>query len=356
MAQPELPKRWRRIPGRKGIYYKVPKHLRHLFDNKQTFKLGNTQAEAHREFHARTGGSDHPERPTTNQLLTLFLTEYAAVYLAEGTYRTYAENIVPVRRVFGEMHPGDIRPVHVNAYRKARMDKGLAAGTANREAQVLSSALSFGVDIGWIEFNPLKGTIRRRGVFKEESRNRVPTRDELIAFTTGTYESHHRPDLKNSSPHEEPICPDWMKGYVALKMISGLRKSQLLSIDLTKHWDGEALQPIAAKGGKDTVYRGETLKDVIELILGRRLPRGPLFVNRKGKQMTISGFNSAWQRSMKRFVEAGGEHFREHDIRHFVASEAETLEQAQKLLGHQTAKITAQVYRHAPENVEVLKK
>ena len=57
---------------------------------------------------------------------------------------------------------------------------------------------------------------------------------------------------------------------------------------------------------------------------------------------------------MKRYVAQGGVWFNEHDVRRRVASDADTLEEAQKLLGHQDPKITARVYRIGPTDVEVL--
>ena len=49
------------------------------------------------------------------------------------------------------------------------------------------------------------------------------------------------------------------------------------------------------------------------------------------------------------------EKFNEHDIRKTVANEAESLEEAQKLLGHKDARTTAQVYRIGAQRVDVLK-
>jgi integrase len=70
--------------------------------------------------------------------------------------------------------------------------------------------------------------------------------------------------------------------------------------------------------------------------------------------MTATGFRSMWARAMRKFVDAGGERFNEHDIRKLVATAAATVEQAQKLLGHQEQKTTSRIYRIGPQSVEVL--
>ena len=65
MTQSTLPKGWRKIPNLPGIWYRVPKRNRHLFDNMQTFKLGSTEAEAYRTWYERTGGDDTEIEETT---------------------------------------------------------------------------------------------------------------------------------------------------------------------------------------------------------------------------------------------------------------------------------------------------
>lgn len=163
MTQRELPKRWRTIPGRTGIYYRVPKQVRHLWDGKQTFKLGDTEAEAWRTWFARTGGSDEVEKVTVSLMLDQFMREYVARHLAEETYAAYQHHCKPLKRVFGDLHPGTIKPVHVYRY----LDKRPRVA-GNREASVLSSAMTFGVEKGWIEANFLRGNINwRRGSGRE---------------------------------------------------------------------------------------------------------------------------------------------------------------------------------------------
>ena len=356
MTQQEFPKGWREIPGRKGIYYAVPARVRHLWDDKTTFKLGDNEAQAYRTWFERTGGDQELDKLTFESLIDTYLTQYVSIHQAETTYYNVKYIAKSLKEVFGHLHPESIKPKHIYRYMDIKMEDGLAAGTVHRQAAVASSALDFAVRKGWIEKNVLKGTIQKVGEYKPNVRTRVPTAAELEAFTTGTYKSAHRPDLKSSKIIERPICPDWLKGYVALKMITGPRKGQLLAIDLTHHWDKEnqILTPPPSKGGKLTNYRGPGMAEIINKIIGDRLPVGPLFLNSRGKPITKSGFNSAWQRAMRRYIASGGKHFTEHDIRKYTASEAANLEHAQKLLGHQSAKITAQVYRHTAEDADAL--
>ncbi len=234
---------------------------------------------------------------------------------------------MPLRRVFGEMRPEAIKPRHVYGYMAKR-----PRVSGNREAAVLSAVLSWAVRKGIIDFNPIYGQVKKE---KETPRDRLPTPEELQLFldTAGN---------------------DFLRGYCALKRITGMRQGQLLDINLTYQWDGEVLTIPGSKRGKDVEYEGEALKTVITSILGRRLPRGHLFLNRRRKPVTATGFRSMWRRAMDKFEEAGGERFNEHDIRAMVASEAKTLEHAQALLGHQDSRVTRRVYRRKAERVKVL--
>lgn len=263
-----LPKGWLVHRGR--YYYRVPKHARHLWDNKEKFKLGDTREEAAKVFFERVSWIDDGVPGDMNEVFDAFWDEYVLAQLAEGTRESYRYGIDALRKAFGHMHPAAIKPMHVYQY----MDKRTKIVAGNREAAILSSTLTFCVEKGWIEANVIKGQITRRGKRREKPRKRVPTREEIEAFTTATYKSFHRPDLKGSTAfRERPICPDWLRGYIALKMITGLRQGQLLSINLTEHWDAatQTLHPPTAKGGKDTRYTGNGLAQVISAICGDRL-------------------------------------------------------------------------------------
>lgn len=135
------PKGWRLITDRPGIYYRVPARVRHLWDNKSTFKLGLSEAEAFRTWFARTGGADDLDQITVEYMLDVFMSDYVALHLADETYHTYKYHVQPLKRVFGHQHPNEIEPVHVYRYLDNRPR---VAG--NREASVLSSALTFAVE------------------------------------------------------------------------------------------------------------------------------------------------------------------------------------------------------------------
>ncbi len=326
----DLPPGWR---FRYGKYrYQVPTAHRHLWDWKSEYTLGSTLSEAYRTWFERIGDDERDDIVTVNQLFDAWWVEYVLVHLSESTQVSYAYYLIPLRRVFGEMRPHAIKASDAYRYRSKRAQKARVA--ANREVSVLSSALTFAVEKGLIERNPLRGQISRRGAAAEKARQRVPTFEELDRFC-------------EINPH--------LSGWVLLKRLTGLRQGEMLAIDLDEHWDGKVLSPPPSKGGKSTEYVGEALERAIATILSGRRPNGPLFRTRRGSRMSASGFRSMWGRAMKKFQGADGEKFNEHDIRKTVANAADSLEEARQLLRHQEAKTTARIYRIGIERVEVLK-
>jgi integrase len=327
LKQSSLPPRWRFRYG--AYYYRVPPGQEARWGGKKEVRLGATEAEAWRTWFEHLGDDGNGDMVTMNHVFDEWWREYVLIHLKPTTREIYQYYLLPLRKVFGEMRPGSILPVHAYKYRAKRPR---VAG--NREVSVLSSALAYATEKGVITHNPLRGQVTRRGVASEPARQRVPSIEEVAAFC-----------LVN--PH--------LRGYAALKRITGLRQGQLLALDLTQHWDGEVLTPPTSKGGKLTRYTGESIALTIAAILGNRIPRGPLFCTRKGGHMTATGFRSMWARAMRKFVASGGERFNEHDIRKLTATSADSLEHAQMLLGHQEQKTTARVYRIGAQSVEALK-
>ena len=80
------------------------------------------------------------------------------------------------------------------------------------------------------------------------------------------------------------------------------------------------------------------------------LPSAPLFLNRKGKAITVSGFNSMWYRarSMAGFAE-GEFHF--HDINAKSLSDSPDAVNAMERGGHVDLRMAKRVYRRKPTDV-----
>jgi integrase len=81
-----------------------------------------------------------------------------------------------------------------------------------------------------------------------------------------------------------------------------------------------------------------------------------LFCTRKGQPYTVDGFNSIWQRKMRKALEEDvlAERFTDHDIRAKTGSDAEEAH-AVKLLAHDDPKTTKRYYRRQTPVVTPLK-
>jgi integrase len=72
--------------------------------------------------------------------------------LADGTQAVYRTMLKPLRRVFGHVLPEDIEQVHAYRYMDER-----GKPVARQEVALLSSVLAFGVGVGWLRSNALRG-------------------------------------------------------------------------------------------------------------------------------------------------------------------------------------------------------
>lgn len=318
------PSRWTFKHG--AYYYRVPPGQEAAWDGKSWFRLGRTEAAAYRAWYERLGPDSTEDITTVADVIQAYWRD-ASARLRPATVEAYGYHLVPLRTAFGKMRPETIKPRHVYAYMAERPHV-----SGNREAAVLSAVLTWATQTGLIDFNPIRGQVRKRA---EKPRDRVPEPSELQAFL-------------------DTAADEFLRGYCALKRITGMRQGQMLAINLTYQWDGELLRVPGSKGGKDIDYEGKALNLVIGQILGRRLPRGHLFLNQRRRPVTATGFRSKWRRAMEKYEKAGGEWFNEHDVRAMTASEAKTLEHAQALLGHQDSRVTKRVYRRKAERVTVL--
>ena len=244
--------------------------------------------------------------------------------LAPRTREDYLDALVRLRRVFGTMEPSDIKPMHVYRYLEARRAKV----RANREVATLSAALNTAIKLGLIERNPCR-EVRRN---PERPRDRLPTDAEIaVALSHG---------------------PEWLRLYARLKLLIGARQGDMLTLTLDDvREDGLYIEQ--GKTGKRQLFAlTVTLREVIDALKQlRRVPgERALVVARDGIALSGNTFRGAWQRMMKKAVDAGVERFTEHDLRAKVASD--NRETATEILGHDDPKTTRRHYVRGVANVQ----
>lgn len=327
-----LPERCRWKNG--AIRYRVPQGLEYLWEEKKEYTLGKTVAEAYRKLAEKE--AQFSNNKTIGQLLDRYILEVTP-HKKPRTQENDRHFVKIVRKVFGDMPLESIKPKHIYQY----YDKRPAKVSAKREMSLLSHAYQKAVQWGYIDQHPFKGEIV---IGEEKPRDRYVEDWEIVEA------------LKLTSAYA------WDKthviqAYIRLKMLTGLRKTDLLSITMSDIQD-DGLHIKTSKTGQALIFKwSDELKKAVEHAKECRpvhispylfcTKHGEAYINEMGQ---YSGFNSIWRRFMKRVLKETKvtNRFTDHDIRAKVASDAENLERAKEILAHADAKTTQRSYRRRP--------
>lgn len=337
-----LPARWQFAHG--AYYFRVPPGLEGQWDGKRRFRLGATLPEAYSKWAERVG------RPDRCASVGALLDRYALEVVPTKAPKTRVENarqIGRLRKVFGHMPLGALKPRHVYEY----VDRRGRKVAAHREVEVLSHAFTKAVEWGCMDRHPFKGQVRLEG---EPPRTRYVHDWEVD-------------EALKLAPRRKAGSVLMVQAYICLKLLTGLARSDLLRLEPARHFTDEGIDVTRHKtarktGGKRTIYLWTPeLRRAVDLALAARpVDIAPfLFCNRRGEGYideatgSANGFDSIWGRFVDRVLAETKvrERFTEHDLRAKVGSDAESLERARALLQHVDSRVTAKVYRRAPERV-----
>jgi integrase len=334
----------------------VPKHLEHLWDGKTEFKLGITLSEAYRTFADRMQHEQH-EITTMQQLSDKYEREVVSEK-APSTQKSNRYSLQRIRTAFGNNSVTAIEARHIYQYRE-HIGKTESEKKYNLDHEVLSHMFTKSIEWGLLKDHPMTG--------KKVTKYSLPSRDRYVEDW----------ELEQFFS----IAPPLILAYLSLKGLTGLDKGDLLSIKVSCIGeDGitvEARKKTRNKrNGRKRTFPfvfgdGSTtgIKEALDIILnlkGRPDITPYLFCTTKGKDRgrpyikedgTTSGFDSIWQRVMKKALKETKlvERFTEHDLRAKVASDAATDEEAQRQLDHTNVSTTRAVYRRAPIAMPVSK-
>jgi integrase len=325
-----LPKRWREKHG--AFYYVPAPGERHRWDNKKWFRLGTSLQDAYREWAGRADMAGNVSKMGT--LCDRYELEVVSLKSA-ASRKSNGYSLKRIRQVFGDTDVDAIDPQHLYQYRDW-CARNWSQKSANLDLEVLSHMFTKSIEWGARKDHPM--TNKKVTKFSLQARSRYVTDDELSAF-------------------RQNFAGPFLNTYLELKGLTGLRKGDLLSIQLSAVQD-EHLRVVPRKGAhkKKRPLLFEMTPEMEAAVAAiKALPRPIgsiwLFSNRKGQAYInlengqATGFDSIWQRRMKKWVDAGNERFTEHDLRAKVASEMASDNDAQELLDHSSPTVTKQVYR-----------
>lgn len=148
-----LPTNWRFKDG--AYRYRVPEHLRHLWDNKSEFKLGKTLIEAHRTYADRA--EVYIDARMIGQLCDKYLIKVLPLK-AKTTQDREVRCIELIRKVFDSFPIRALEPHHVYKFRD-RIDTAHGPHTANRCVAVLSHMYTCAIEWGDAINHPIKNKV-----------------------------------------------------------------------------------------------------------------------------------------------------------------------------------------------------
>ena len=347
-----LPERWRRKHG--AYYYRVPPGAETHWDGRTEFRLGRTLTEAYKAWSERlnVGQSDIANM---GQLMD----RYALEIVPRKAAKSQDSNRLSLRRlrpVFGHMHPSKVLPRHYNQYKHTAAGK-FGKTSINRDLEVLSHLLTMAVEWGVVDKNPLIGQVKK---------HRTRPRDRLVE----DWEIAEVLGLEVPKDKRTARTINLAKLYIRLKLMTGLRRSDILRLRLPDlRDDGIHVQPHKTKDSTgirliiewDAAGELNDLVEEIKRLPPRRVGDVPLFVTRENMPYikgdgTANAFDSLWQRFMDRVMAETRvkDRFQERDLRAKVASDSDTLQEASERLGHADSAITQRVYRRKPVRVQPL--
>ncbi|MFN7097179.1 MAG: tyrosine-type recombinase/integrase [Gammaproteobacteria bacterium] len=310
------------------------KHGAYYYLNRQSkwIRLGKTLPEAMASWAAMV---EPPiEIYTMQQLFDRYMLEIAPQKSAES-YRANRVGIKALSSAFGHLSPIDITAPVIYQF----MDKRgkIAPVMANREKSLLSHIFTTAIRWGIVTTNPCKNVMR----IKEVHRDRYVTDTEYFSVRS--------------------LATENIKFIMDFAYFTGLRQADVLKLKLNEVQENGIYIQVNKTKKKLLIEWAEELKKLVELAKNRAalLHSEYLFPNNNGQKYTSSGFQTLWQRLIKKALAAKviEETFRFHDIRRKTATEMEQIrgrESARQLLGHNDQKTTA-IYISGMQKVKPLK-
>lgn len=340
---------WRyRVP-----YWVSDELKKQLFDGKNEITLSKNQSEAlliYAKFVNEL--SKRENQPIDQDLPLITIGDLINKYLAEEvpkkgktTRNNNMYSLERIKEVFAKVKIKGFKSSWVFRYRdqtqkKYATDSHDFKKSTNNDIEVLSHMFSKAIEWGAInnDEHPMRGLNIK---FSLEDRDRYVADWELQEFLS--------------------IASPFIKAYVGLKIELGLRKADMLRLKIANITE-EGIYSTHSKNKKKTLYQWtEGRRKAFEQCLKVRPAESEyLFCTRKGTSYYLetsedtSGFDSIWQRYMKKALEVTklDERFTEHDLRAKVASDSDDAEQARKRLGHKSVSTTNKTYRRKPEKAD----
>lgn len=259
---------------------------------------------------------------TVQQVIGRYSTEELAGK-ADKTVRGRLQEFKPLVKAFGHIAAEAIEPHHVWGYWLARGK----TEQARHEIRALSAVLTYARRIGArTRPNPCFGL----QLPQSKARDRYVSTEEYLAMRA--------------------LAPPMIQYAMDLAVLAGMDQGTIRVLE-RRNVTEEGLNFERGKTGAwQLVEWNDELRAVVKGALALRPQlRRVLICNRKGQGYSRNGFQSQWQRVMKKAKAAGMETFHFHDLRAKSASDAGSDQEAADRLSHTDPALTRRVYRRKPK-------
>lgn len=227
----------------------------------------------------------------------------------------------------GQFTPADVTPQHVQRHLQSL--RHLSPNTIRRAAHALGSFFGWALSLGYVERNPVRGVLLPR---RPEARPHCPPVEHCRELVRVAH-----------TPLERAV--------IALLLTAGLRKSELIGLDLADYDAAAGELRVEGKGGRQrrVPIPADTVATLQAYLAHRGTAPGPLLLNRDGRRLGGTTVQRLFKRLLKR---AGleGHGYSIHSTRHaygtLLMRSGVHVRTLQELLGHVNLGTTA-VYLHA---------
>lgn len=285
--------------------------------------LGQEYGAAMIEYVKRCGA---PTRcRTLHDVIEKYRLEVLPLKRSAMTRENEARSLTLLDKVFGHFLPDNITAPMCYAYMDKRVTKeGKPAPVAGRHeiallGHVLGKAIRWGAGIA--------NVVRTLERMPKVTRTRYVTDEEFAACRA--------------------LANPRMQVAMDLARSIGQRRGDLLKLRHEDCTDDGIIIRQGKTGAGVLVVWTPTLRRIIRAAkaLSPDIPRDFVLRTSDGGPYSAGGFSAIWQRLMQRYVAAGGTRFTFHDLRAKAATDKDSLEEAQALLGHRSPETTKGIYR-----------
>lgn len=260
---------------------------------------------------------------TLGDVVDKYRAEVLPLKRAKQTRDEEGKSLDRLKKWAGHFLPDNLTAQHCYAYMDARRGKdGRPVPTAARhEIVLLGHIYKKAIRWGAASVNPVRGL--------ELPKRSAKRRQVLMAEVQAV----------------KALANARMAAAIDLAVSIGQRRGDLLSLK-HKDLDDELHIEQSKTGAAIDMARSADLDAIIARLKAFKpdIPNEYLIRKRNGRAYTVDGFSSNWQRLMRKHVAAGGQHFTFHDLRSVSADGADTVEDAQKRLGHASPETTRRFY------------